>query len=37
MKYVDGFLLPIARSKLETYRRVSRVAGAVWRKHGALE
>ena len=37
MKYVDGFLLPIARSKLETYRRVSRVAGAVWRKYGALE
>jgi uncharacterized protein YbaA (DUF1428 family) len=36
-KYVDGFLLPIQKRHLQTYRRISRAAGKVWRKYGALE
>ena len=36
-KYVDGFLLPVPKRKLEAYRRISAKAGKVWREHGALE
>jgi uncharacterized protein YbaA (DUF1428 family) len=35
--YVDGFLLPIPRKNVEAYRRIARIAGKVWREHGALE
>ena len=35
--YVDGFLLPIPKNKIEEYQRISRRAGKVWRDHGALE
>jgi uncharacterized protein YbaA (DUF1428 family) len=37
MAYVDGFVLPIPRRQLKTYRRISRQAGKLWREHGALE
>jgi uncharacterized protein YbaA (DUF1428 family) len=37
MRYVDGFLLPVPKKKLEAYRRMARKAGRVWRDHGALE
>ena len=37
MPYVDGFVLPVPRRHLDTYRRVARRAGRVWRDHGALE
>jgi len=37
MPYVDGFLLPMPRKNLRTYRRIARVAGKIWREHGALE
>lgn len=36
-RYVDGFLLPVPKRKLEAYRRMSAKAGKVWREHGALE
>ena len=35
--YVDGFLLPIPRRKLEAYRRMAQKAGRIWRQHGAVE
>jgi len=35
--YVDGFLLPIPKGNFDAYRRMSRLAGKVWREHGALE
>jgi len=35
--YVDGFLLPVPKKKIEAYRRMSAKAGKVWREHGALE
>jgi uncharacterized protein YbaA (DUF1428 family) len=37
MAYVDGFVVPVPKRKLEAYRRMSRKAGRVWREHGALE
>lgn len=35
--YVDGFVIPVPRSKLEDYRRMAEAAAAVWREHGALD
>ncbi|HKY19930.1 MAG TPA: DUF1428 domain-containing protein [Vicinamibacterales bacterium] len=35
--YIDGFLLPVPKRKLETYRSMSQKAGKVWKEHGALE
>jgi uncharacterized protein YbaA (DUF1428 family) len=37
MSYVDGFVLPVPKKKLQDYRRMARTAGKVWRDHGALE
>jgi uncharacterized protein YbaA (DUF1428 family) len=36
-KYVDGFVLPLPKKNIETYRRFAEQAAAVWREHGALE
>ena len=37
MRYVDGFVLPVPRGKLQAYRRMSQKAGKVWRDLGALD
>jgi uncharacterized protein YbaA (DUF1428 family) len=37
MRYIDGFLLPVPKRRIEAYRRISSKAGKVWREHGALE
>jgi uncharacterized protein YbaA (DUF1428 family) len=37
MAYVDGFLLPIPKKHLDTYRSIARKAGKLWREYGALE
>ena len=37
MAYVDGFLVPVPKRKLAAYRKMARLAGKVWREHGALE
>lgn len=36
MAYVDGFVLPVPKENLAAYRRMARLAGKVWREHGAL-
>lgn len=36
-KYVDGYVTPVPRNKLEDYRRLAELAGKIWREHGALE
>lgn len=36
-RYVDGFVLPVPKRNLDAYRRMARLAGKVWRDHGALE
>ena len=37
MAYVDGFVLPIPKRKVEMYRSIARQAGKVWKEMGALE
>ena len=37
MTYVDGFVLPVKKRQLATYRSMAKQAGKVWRQHGALE
>jgi uncharacterized protein YbaA (DUF1428 family) len=37
MKYVDGFVLPVPKKNLATYRRMAQSAAGVWQKYGALE
>ncbi len=37
MSYVDGFVVPIPKAKLEDYRQMAELACKVWMEHGALE
>jgi uncharacterized protein YbaA (DUF1428 family) len=37
MAYVDGFIVPVPKKKLQAYRNMARKAGKVWREHGAVE
>ena len=36
-KYVDGFVLPLQKSRVEEYKTFSANAGKIWKEHGALE
>jgi uncharacterized protein YbaA (DUF1428 family) len=35
--YVDGFVIPIAKAKLEAYTKMAGSAAIVWKEHGALD
>ena len=37
MAYVDGFVLPVPKKKVQAYRAMARKAGKIWREHGAVE
>jgi uncharacterized protein YbaA (DUF1428 family) len=37
MAYVDGFLVPVPKRKLQAYARISKKAGKIWREYGALD
>ena len=36
-KYVDGFVIPLPKDKLELYETITEKACRIWREHGALE
>ncbi len=36
MAYIDGFVIPVPRKKLDAYLKMARLAGKVWMEHGAL-
>ncbi len=36
-RYVDGFVVPVPKKKVAAYIKVARLAGKLWREHGALE
>ncbi len=36
MAYVDGFVIPVPRRKMDAYKKMARLAGKVWREHGAV-
>lgn len=35
--YVDGFVLPVPRENVDTYRRIARKCGKIWKEYGALQ
>ena len=35
--YVDGFVLPVPRDRLDEYKRVAEAAAVIWKEHGALD
>ena len=37
MRYVDGYVVPVPKTKLDAYRRMALKAGKIWREHGALD
>lgn len=37
MRYVDGYVLPVAKKHLKAYLRMAREGERLWRKHGALD
>lgn len=37
MPYVDGFIIPLPKDKLDQYRSIATRCGAIWREHGALQ
>ncbi|AXA84893.1 DUF1428 domain-containing protein [Lysobacter oculi] len=37
MNYVDGFVVPVRKDRVEDYRAVSQKCSAVWKDHGALD
>lgn len=36
-KYVDGFVLPVPRKNIDTYKKWAKVAAKVWQDHGAID
>jgi uncharacterized protein YbaA (DUF1428 family) len=36
-KYVDGFVIPIAKDKVSDYKKMAQLGAKVWMEHGALE
>jgi uncharacterized protein YbaA (DUF1428 family) len=36
MSYVDGFVVPVPKEKIEDYKALARKAGEIWKEHGAL-
>ncbi len=36
-KYVDGFVVPVPKSKLVAYKKLAKVMAKVWKEHGALD
>jgi len=37
MAYVDGFVLPVPRDKIEAYKAHAKRTGDIWKEHGALD
>ena len=36
-RYVDGFVIPLRKDRIEDYRKLAETASAVWKEHGALD
>ncbi|MES2324189.1 MAG: DUF1428 domain-containing protein [Pseudomonadota bacterium] len=37
MPYIDGFVVPVPKDKIDAYREMSIKCGKIWRELGALE
>jgi len=36
-RYIDGFVIPVPRKNLKTYRVMAKESAKAWKKYGALE
>ena len=36
-RYVDGFVIPLPKSRIDDYRLVAEKAAIIWKEHGALD
>ena len=36
-RYIDGFVIPIPKDRIDDYRRVAEKAAVIWKEHGALD
>lgn len=36
-RYIDGYVLPVPKKNLKTYKKMAAQAGKIWMKHGALQ
>lgn len=36
-KYVDGFVIPVAKKNIEAYKKMAKLGAKIWKKHGALD
>ena len=36
-RYVDSFVLPVPLEKMADYKKMAKLAGKVWKEHGAIE
>jgi len=37
MSYVDGYILPVPKKHVKTYRRMAEMGRDAWMKHGAID
>jgi uncharacterized protein YbaA (DUF1428 family) len=37
MRYVDGFVVPVPKKKLNDYWKIAKLASRVWKDHGAID
>lgn len=37
MAYVDGFIVPIKKDRIEDYKEMARIASGVWKEYGARD
>jgi uncharacterized protein YbaA (DUF1428 family) len=35
--YVDGFIVPVPKTKMKAYLAMAKKAGKVWKEHGAID
>ena len=35
--YIDGFVLPVSRNRLDDYKRLVEAVAEIWKEHGALD
>jgi uncharacterized protein YbaA (DUF1428 family) len=36
-RYVDGFVIPVPKDKVDAYKKLARAAVKIWKEYGALE
>ncbi|MDX9741964.1 MAG: DUF1428 family protein [Gammaproteobacteria bacterium] len=36
MAYVDGFVVPVKKARVDEYKKLAELADEVWREHGAI-